>query len=51
MEMRKENVAERRKRKMVHRRPELVRSVKAGQVLSVTYAKDNNNGSQVLWKP
>ena len=42
MELRKEIVGEKKRRKTIQSRPVLVRSVKPGQVLSATYAKSSS---------
>lgn len=51
MELRKENTERKRKRKIVTRGPELVRSVKAGQgqVISVTYNNETRTPAGI-WK-
>lgn len=51
MELRNENPERKRKRKLVTRGPELVRSVKAGQgqVISATYSNENRMPAGI-WK-
>jgi hypothetical protein len=50
MELRKENSAEKRRRRISVSRPVLVRSVKQGQVLSATYARETSSFSSQIWK-
>ncbi len=48
MEMRKENSAEKRRRRIIHKGPVLVRSVKPGQVAS--YSRESTSSNSPFWK-
>lgn len=50
MEMRKENMAEKRRRKLVTRGPVLVRSVKPGQLTVPAYSRESSSSLGQFWK-
>ncbi len=50
MEMRKENNTEKRRRKIIQKSPELVRSVKPGQSSVAVWQREEQNSRSGFWK-